>query len=280
VVTADAEGPAVSRPKLGRLGVEHPDEWALGLPAHAAVEVRGETSDASFRRLPLASLTTLNDAIGIELAKPSGETVLSVPARALEGSSQEGPTFNLGFGETCRMLVDLSGLLADALPGTYTARLSYGGRTRRTESAPFEIAIRLPTEDERLVLDALRAEGGGAGDWGSWTYRRRPRDAPWLLLPPGHPLRYHLVLNELLFGPEELSEVDPAVLDEVDSVARPEAEATRAELLAARGAAADFQRQAARVRQQWPGLAWWMDRIADGRSELAFLRGANAEPPG
>jgi hypothetical protein len=218
---------------------------------------------------------TLNDAAGLELTKNGGEVVLSFEPSALGSSSAEGPTFDLGFDETRRMLLDISGFLQTVTPGTYTARVSYGTRTNRAKSDLFAITVRQPTQDERRVLDSLRQEGAGAGKWGEWTYRRRPDDAPWLFLPAKDPLRYHVALNQLLFGPQELPEVDPAVLADPDPVTSAEAAAIHAELLASRGSAQEFERQQRSVRQRWPGLAWWMDRIAKGRSEIAYLRATN-----
>ena len=280
MVTPDGKGGVVSRPALDRLGVDHPQEWVIGMPAHVAIEVRAATREASFRRLPLPTLLALNDAVGIELANRSGQPVLALEPHALEGASQEGPTFDLGFGATRRMLLDISELLGELPSGAYNARMSYGTRTNRARSDPFAITLRQPSQDERLVFDALLAERTRAGSWGEWTYRRRPDGAPWLFLPAKDPLRYHLVLNQLLFGPQDLNEVDPVVLAEVDAVTNPEAAALRAELLGASGNTPEFERQVELVRSQWPGLTWWIDRIAEGRSEIAFLRRATRKEPG
>lgn len=275
MVTADADGPVVSRPSLASLIVDHPDEWVLGSAAHAAIEVRADRPGASFRRLPLPTLASLNDAVGIELATSTGTTALSLEPGALDGSSQEGPTFDLGSGASRRVLLDVSGLLIGVAAGIYTARISYGTVSKRAQSDRFVITLREPDDDERRVLEMLRTEGGGAGSWGDWTYQRRPRESPWLFLASADPLRYHLVLNQLIFGPQDLAEVVPAVLEGVDSVTKPEAAAIRAELLAARRSKQEFDTQAALVRQKWPGLGWWMDAIAQGRSEIAFLHDTN-----
>lgn len=254
---------------LAPLEVDRPAEWVSGLPNHAAVTVRATDGDSSFGSLPLLTLERVGLGLGIQVSDSRGARVVSVPARARVDAR---PSFDLDFGERRRMLVDVSGLLKDVGPGSYSIQLSYGTKLLTTESEPFAITIREPTLEEGETVRALRAEGAGPGDYGEWSNRRRPLGAPWVFTTDAA-LRWLLLRNQLLFGPQEPRDVDLAVLDGFDALHRPEAEALRAELLSLRGGA---EAQIERVRKEWPGLKWWMDRLEDG-SPLAVTRELNRE---
>ena len=134
-----------------------------------------------------------------------------------------------------------------------------------------------PSAGEQEELDHLTPELRRAGSWGRWTNLPPRHDEP--VEPPRgprDPLRYNRLLRVLMYGPTDLSRVDPAligVIGVLDGVYAPESHALLAELYAARGDAARFDEQAAIVRASTPGLAWWIDRLSAGRSELAFWRG-------
>ena len=95
-----------------------------------------------------------------------------------------------------------------------------------------------------------------------------------LSLPRGplDPLRFNRVMRYLMYGPEELAVVSPSIVDVLHGIYEPESHAILAELYAARRDVARFTEEEEIVRTSFPGLAWWMDEIASGHSELAFVR--------
>jgi len=79
-------------------------------------------------------------------------------------------------------------------------------------------------------------------------------------------------MRELLYGREKLSVIPIDHLNVLDGLFVPEREAMRAELLAARGESSALAAQIDMVRRDHPGLAWWMDDLLAGRSDIAWTR--------
>jgi hypothetical protein len=76
----------------------------------------------------------------------------------------------------------------------------------------------------------------------------------------------------LMYGPTELADVDPAMFDVLGGVYAPDAEALRAEVLAARGDRAALAKQLALARAATPGLGPWLASIESGTSFLGWMR--------
>jgi hypothetical protein len=263
-------------PGLLLRGVDHDGHYVLGFPVHVAVTVCADRPGTCLRSLPLASWAGNAGAIGVRLVEPETDrVVVESEPRPVVVPELGTSTFNLSPGACRRMLVDVSSFLPVGLsPARYDLTVIYAGPPDRVESSPMAIDLAPPSAEEREDLDRLEPARARAGSWGRWTnsppLRGEPAEPP---RGPLDPLRYNRVLRYLMYGPEKLSAIDPALVDVLHGVYEPESHALRAELYAARGDAVRFAEQAAIVRASYPGLAWWIDRLEAGRSELAFGRG-------
>jgi hypothetical protein len=270
------------RSDLAPLGLDHAASYVLGFPIHVAVTVRGADPQSGFNRLPLPDLRGPWGAIELALDDDAtGEPVLHeepVPRVTLRPGV---PAFALRPGESRRALTDLSGLIpADLIPGSYTMRLAYVAFGYSAGAPDAHVTFAAPTREQEETLARLRPDVERARGWGDWTYfaRPAPREILQRSVQADDPLRYCRVLRYLLHGGEDLAEVGPALLDVLDGVYAPEAEALRAELLFARGDRAGFEAQAARVRRAHPGLSYWMDRVEAGGGEVTRPFAPRARP--
>ncbi|WP_437650057.1 hypothetical protein [Sorangium sp. So ce362] len=273
------EGEPAGPPGLALRSIDHDRRYVLGFPLHVAITVCADRPGACIRRLPRASWAGSAGAIGVRLTRAgSGEEVVRTEPSPVVVRELGTPVFLLSPGACRRMLIDVSSHLPSGLePGHYTLVIIYVGPPDRVESPPVPIELAAPDLEEQRELQRLAPEIARAGSWGRWTSLPPDGGAPVdTRVDPGDPLRFNRVLRYLMYGPESLCDVDPAVLDVLDGVYAPEAHALRAELHAARGDAARFVEQAERIRSTYPGLAWWIERIEAGQSEIGFVRECRA----
>ncbi|WP_438010197.1 hypothetical protein WME89_17025 [Sorangium sp. So ce321] len=280
---ARGEGEPAGPPGLALRSLEHERRYVLGFPLHVAVTVCADRPGACIRRLPRASWAGSAGAIGVRLARAdTGEEVVWIEPSGIVVRELGTPVFRLCPGACRRMLVDLSSYLPAGIgPGHHALAVVYAGPPDRVESPPVPIELAAPSPEQQLELQRLAPEIVRAGSWGRWTS-----------LPPeggepvaggvarDDPLRFNRILRYLMYGPESLCDVDPALLDVLDGVYEPEAHALRAELHASRGDTARLAEQAELIRTRYPGLAWWIERIEAGQSELGFVRACRATSRG
>jgi hypothetical protein len=274
------QGERIQRPGLAALAIDHERHHVLGYPLHVGITVRANSPTASLKRLPLASPSGDAGAIGIHLTAAGAppEAARARPGPVLDGDF--APTFDLEPGSSRRMLVDLSHHLPAGLaPGHYLLKVVYSARIGHAESPPVPVELSAPSPEEQAALDRLAPAVERAGSWSRWTYLPSGGDDPDAWPGPRDPLRFNRVLRALMFGREELSRVSPARLDVLAGVYEPESHALRAELFHARGDQARFSEEAEIIRARWPGLLWWIEKIASGRSEIAFMRASYGPKP-
>jgi hypothetical protein len=256
--------------------------YVLGFPVHVALTVCADHPRTHMRQLPLASWVGNAGAIGIRLVDRDTETeVVKVEPWPVVLPELGTSTFSLLPGTCRRMLVDVSPYLQPGLkPGQYDLTTIYSAPPERVESQAVPIELVAPGGADRKELDRLRPELALAGSWGRWT-NLPPHGEP--AAPPRgsrDPLRFNRILRYLMYGPEELSEVNPARIDVLHGVYEPESHALLAELYWARGDAERFTENATIVRTSYAGLAWWIDAIEAGRSAIAFVRASRMRASG
>jgi hypothetical protein len=225
--------------------------------------------------LPLPSWAQNAGAIGIRLVdSDTGKVVVKVEPSPIVLPELGMSIFTLAPGICRRMLFDISAYLnANVSPEHYDLAVIYAASPHRVESPVVPIELLAPSDTEREELDRCKPVLTRAGSWGRWTNLPPPDGGP--VEPPtdSHdPLRFNRILRYLMYGPTELSVVDPAVIELLHGVYEPESHALLAELYWARQDAARFAEHAAIIRTSFPGLAWWIERIEAGRSEIAFVR--------
>lgn len=263
---------------LAPLEVEHDDEYVIGFPAYMGVTVSSPRGGASFNRLPLATMFRLHGALGLTLTpREPPHTVEPSPS---VGRTHTAPSFDLGAGASRRMLVDVGDLLPDDLaPREYTLTLAYGRRTDFSVSAPFTARWREPDAHERETLVRLTPERDRHGTWGQWTMAP-PEDLRDLVPPVDRrdPLRFNRLVRLLLHGRESLAELNPSLLDVLDGVFTPEADALRAELAGARDPS---QRAtlASTLAMQYPELYAWAEDIRHARGIFQWADARRVRAP-
>lgn len=275
VEDGDTGAGPIEPPGLGPLDAELPSEHVLGFPLLAGITIRVDQPDAGLRHLPLPILSRLAGSVGLSLDSPGGSEIARRDPRSIPTLDMGTPVFHLVPGETRRTLVEVS----DILPfrtigkGRYLLRVLYASPRSRTISDPAPIQVREPTLSEQQALNALTRERAAAGTWGDWAMLPAT-DRAALAGPfdPADPLVYLRVLRYLREGAEDLSFIDPAILGAVSGPPAKEAIVLRAELAWARGDQTTFEAIAATVQNQYPGLLWWINKIAEGRSDLVFAR--------
>jgi len=258
------------QPKLAVAHIAVERTYAIGFPAYAAVTIAANMPNA-WVDAPWMTWRSSYGMAGIALMKPGSTNI--VYRHEPREVRDEVPIRRLGLGERRRMLLDLTEVLPEHIaPGAYDAVMSVGWESIRGTSAPVRIVFRRPTERERAELAPVAGEVRQEGTWGQWMQvppdEKSPLHRAW---GPGDPLRFNWIMRELYYGKAELSEIPLARLDVLDGLFVPEREALRAELMAARHDAA-LTVQIERVRRDYPDLAWWIDDLVAGRSDLAWSR--------
>lgn len=277
------DAPPAGPPGLALRSIDHDRRYVLGFPLHVAITVCADRPGTCIRRLPRASWAGNAGSIGVRLARAdTGAVVVRTEPSPIVLRELGTPVFLLEPGACRRMLIDVSSHLPAGLePGAYALAIVYAAPPDRVESPPVPIELEAPGPEEQEELRRLAPELARVGSWGRWTSLAPEGGAPVSgRVEPGDPLRFNRILRALMYGPEPLCDVDPALLDVLDGVYAPEAHALRAELHAARGDAARFAEQAEIIRTRYPGLAWWIDRIEAGQSELGFVRACRERPRG
>ncbi|WP_437878246.1 hypothetical protein [Sorangium sp. So ce513] len=275
------DAPPAGPPGLALRSLDLDRRHVLGFPLHVAITVCADRPATCIRRLPRPSWAGNAGAIGVRLARAdTGEEVVRIEPSPIVIRELGTPVFFLDPGECRRMLIDVSSFLPARLaPGPHALTIVYAAPPDRVESQPAPIELAAPGPEEQEELRRLAPELARAGSWGRWTSLPPQDGAPVTRrIERGDPLRFNRVLRYLMYGPESLCDVDPALLDVLDGVYAPEAHALRAELHAARGDAARLAEQAAIIRSRYPGLAWWIDRIEAGQSELGLVRECRVTP--
>jgi hypothetical protein len=278
---AEDKNPNPPLPALGTLRIEHEREYVAGFPVHVAITVVGDPR-WNLTRLPLLDFRALSGCIGLVLRDPtSGKTVFEREARPVVDEESTMAFVDLDPGQECRMLIDLSELLAEGPPvpdagATWSARVTYAARAHfpaMRRDADLVLRIRKPTSLEAHVLASLAPELDRAATWGEWATARPtdPREAPLLTsrVDARDPLRYLRLVRYVLFSSTELAAMDLrdfAVLD--GGVYGPDADALRAELLAARGDIAGRDALFAKLRAQTPGM---FPQIADIEANATYV---------
>jgi hypothetical protein len=220
-----------------------------GFPIHASLTVSyrvpridepGTVYPAGLTVVPPLATLAEPPRLGITLVEVAGGRIIASTQPAALPELDERPYTLLLPNEPRRVLIDLARLLPDGLAaGDYGVAVSLEAE-----------GIRATSPMQRLTL----AEPGPDG---------RPRGMP----DPG---RWDRVIRQLLYGPQPLGAVDLEILYVLDDVYRPEGEAIRIELLAARGM--DIDGAIAALREREPGLNWWMDEIVAGTGPIAIQR--------
>ena len=248
-----------------------PSEHVVGFPLLATATLW--VASGLVVRIPVLSLTHLHGCVGLLVRDAQGlETVRVDPAPHIDLDDGD-PTVGLAKGHSRRVVIDVTQLVDRWPVGPCHVALGFARGERVTYSAWSPLTVRSPSEAESEHLNAVLAERDDAGNWGAWV-RAAPPDRE-KVAPPfdaGDPLVYLRVLKYFYQGSEDLAQIDPHVLDVLPPMFAPEALALRAELAWARARHPDLQGVAARIRQEQPGLIWWLDGIVNDQSSFAFAR--------
>ena len=260
----------------------HDESYVAGFPIHVALTVHGDTR-AILQRLPRPDWRSDYGSVGLRLLDPAADDehriVFSRDAAPVIDEELQFPRVSLPANGVLRLLVDLSTLLGGVArppaPGAFHARVTYAASPSSylQREAGFALVLRAPSGVEQHVLNALTKDA--ARGWGAWAKEPPPREDAALLTPNiavDDPLRFLRVLRFLMFGPVELRDVDLSMFDVLGGVYAPEAEALRAEVLAARGDRVTLAAHLAKVRAATPGLEPWLASIEGNASYIPWMR--------
>lgn len=242
--------------------VEHATDYVSGYPMHVAVTVHLEPDErVVWAMIPHADVY-LPEGVSVKFTE-----VASGAESAFEYAespfSERPPSGVLLYpGDRRRMLIDLADLEQGTLAaGKYRVTLTFGG----SAGEPFEMTLHAPTPAQKATQAFARTEGWGADGWGKWAL------AP--LKKPGSvssavsrtdPLRYCRVLRYLTHLPGTAASVPSSIFDALDGLYAPEAALLRADLAWARKDAAAYAREAAKVKEKYPALAYALANIEAG----------------
>ena len=253
------------------LPVDHLPEYVIGFPVYVAITVRADP-DTSLNRLRFADFINLRESIGVEIELSGGGDAVRYqphPVAPETGGERLGP------GETRRMLADVSPLLgAGIVAGEYRARFTYVTPRATYAAPPATMRFRLPTAAEDVLLTAAAPDRARFPNWALWTMSCS-HDVYAGPIGLENPLRFGLVLQRLLCGPDSPDRVDPRILDVLTGLFEPERNALEAELYHARNDLESYQRIRAGILGT-PGLAWWIRMLDQGGAYLkTFARKSN-----
>lgn len=269
-------------PGLFLAAFDYDRRYVLGFPVHVAMTLCADYPGSVLMSLPLATWAGNGGTIGIRLIDPATGRVLVKTEPSPVALPELGTsTFSLPPGGCRRMLTDVSSHLPGNLdPGYYDLRVIYAALLERVESPVVLIELVAPNAQQRKTLNRLKPELTRLGTWGRWTSLPPPGGAAAIVPPtdPLDPLRFNRILRYLMYGPTELWDVDPALLDILHGIYEPESHALVAELCAARGDAQGFAEQAEIIRTSFAGLMWWIKDIEAGRSHIPFARRCREQP--
>lgn len=254
--------------RLDPLGVDHRPEYVLGYPIHVALTVRNLAPGSILALLPHASVFDPGSGIRVVVQDAESGTGRADPGPPYDVESEEGEgCFELRFGESRRMLTDIAALMPTALtPGRYLFTLQYGAPHAYASERTGPVAIRRPDPDEAAELDRLRPEIEHNG-WGSWTLYRRPDPALANLPAAQGPAHFNHVLRALIFD----ADMDPAILDTLDELYRPEAAVLAVELARFNGDSR-WRVMVEAAREAHPELAWYIRLVERDQGLIAFYR--------
>jgi hypothetical protein len=264
--------PTTEHPVLGGLQILPVDslpEYVIGFPVYVAITVHARPN-SSFEGLRFADFTNLRESIGVQIAGTGGGYTAQYQPRPI--ISEPAIADRLGSGETRRMLTDVSPLIGNGIvEGEYRARFSYVAPYAAYEAPPVILHFRKPTAAEEALLAAAAPDRARFPNWALWTMScsHALYDGA---IGPENPLRFNLLLQRLLCGPEPLDKIDPAILDALTGLFGPEGNALKAELHHARNDIEGYRRVKADVLRAAPGLEWWMSMLDQGGAYLKTFR--------
>jgi hypothetical protein len=263
---------SAERPPRPAILVAADDPYVLGFPAYVALTLSADPPDAGLS-VRGVSLYSTAGVLGIQLFHAGGAEPIHERSPSALFDREVDARIEIAPGESRRMICDLAELFPPGLAaGAYSATILYGELFARGESARFSFSLDEPSAAQRGALDAIRTELKRHGSWGEWAMMPLdPGEKAELPSRQDDPLRYARTVRYFLHGPEELREIDPALLSVLGGFYAPEAEALRAELYAARDPAA-FKVQAELVRERYPALSYWMSRIERQHSRFGWAR--------
>lgn len=264
----------VERSRLRTLAIAHDARYVAGFPVHVALVLAPVGGPVA--RIALASALRDYGCIGITLRQGSGEDSGSL-VRELEPRPRAGGGFavpRIDLDAPRRVLVDLSALLAGVAPGRYRAAITYAGRLAHeawASSAPFDLELRAPDENEQAMLEFIRPAVEQYGGWGGWAHTAPagPGDRAPYSLHREDPARYCRAIRYLLFG-DRLDAFDVSLLDALTGVYEPDGVLFAAELLRARGDLEGLRALRAGVAGRFEGLEPVLDETIRGESLLAW----------
>lgn len=246
--------------------IEHAAEYSIGLPVWIAFTLRADP-DTAFHNLLFPDLVDLRSAVGLEMTGPSGSRIQK-PTPVVEPDFGRSPR-SLMPGESRRMMVDISALLGLGLKeGEHTLRLTYLSPRIALPSKPFTIRLRQPVFSEQPMLAYAVPSRPKVPNWAIWMRTCHGTPIPVDRIATDSPAALSFVLNYLFCGSEPLGSIDPAIPERFTAIPEPERGALHAELLRLRGASA-AEARIAELRRQFPGLAWWLDKIDRNAGYLA-----------
>lgn len=269
---------AIPFPSLAPFAVEHNADYAIDFPIHVGFTLQC-TGRGEIRGLPIVSAFRSTGGIGLSLWQkelPRGE--FHRPVDAVVDPSAPIGSFSLRGGQSRRFLVDLGDLLPQGIrPGVYRAVLWFGEGKRTVASTAFELTLRAKTEQENDELEKLGPELKRCRSWGNWAMSAPQFNDRPLMLPKSEadPLRFNRTIRFLFFHVAPLATVDYSRLELLrNSVYAAQADLLLAEILHQKNADA-FADHAQFCRKHHPGLHWWIEAIAAGKSTLIWRRKRN-----
>jgi hypothetical protein len=253
------------------LPVDSLPEYVIGFPVYVAITVHARPN-VSFERLRFADFLNLRESIGVHIADVEGGYSAQYEPTPMIPHEPGAIADRLGSGETRRMLTDVSPLIGNGIvEGEYQARFSYVTPYAAYEAPPVTLRFRKPTAAEEALLATAAPDRARFPNWALWTMScsHAVYDDS---IEPENPLRFNLLLQRLLCGPEQLDKIDPAILDVLTGLFAPEGDALKAELHHARNDIEGYQHSKADVLRATPGLEWWMNMLDGGGAYLKTFR--------
>ena len=189
--------------------------------------------------------------------------------------TESGPDgVDFGPGQSWSALQDLSELHPDLPPGHYqlTASMAFPGEMVEAKAVALEIAS--PSAQDKAIAAKLRAHiENERPSWLAFVRHNWSTPASAGLSAVAHArLAFHLFLHRVAYGPKAIGELYPETPWQFGKgILEGQAALSRLEILYAAGRPEAPGVEMAIV-ERWPGLAWWIAQIRNGRGPLTNLR--------